>query len=310
MWFLAPMVFSIYNAMIIPFQISFGTISTNALLISTIEYTIDVVFLVDLILTFFTSRQDKRGYEMKDHYSIFRDYTRTSRFLFDFLALLGMGFFTFISPYFKYFQLFKALRVFRINKMIQQSQTSVDVKAVCQLVKMCLYLFLYIHWIACIINAAFEHNSPKMFLIDFDLKYRSWFGDEVYKYENGTEAFDLPYDMLYGDPVTFGDDPSWKRMTSDDALGFKQYNSRWEGRSAMWNMPCEVNPPDQELFTKYYSKIKRYSRMLYYSIVVLGLGEVLPVNKIELFSFVMLMICSAMIFSLIFGEIATLIFSM
>lgn len=97
------MVFSIYNALIIPFQISFGSISNNYTLMHTIEYFIDFIFLIDLIITFFTTRPDRRGYEIKDPYKIFVSYTKTWRFFFDFMALFGMSFFTYISPYFKYF---------------------------------------------------------------------------------------------------------------------------------------------------------------------------------------------------------------
>ena len=97
------MMFSIYNAVMIPFVISFGKVTAYPVLVSTIEYVIDCIFLLDLIISFFITRQDSRGYEVRNHYGIFMDYSHSWRFVFDVLALFGMGFFTLISPSFKYF---------------------------------------------------------------------------------------------------------------------------------------------------------------------------------------------------------------
>jgi hypothetical protein len=69
------------------------------------------MFLIDNVLMFFTTYEDRHGEEIWDHYSIYHEYTRTYRFVFDSLSLFGMTFFKAIHPAFKYFQLFKATRV-------------------------------------------------------------------------------------------------------------------------------------------------------------------------------------------------------
>lgn len=116
------MVLSIYNAFLIPFAISFGLPATFIEANEIIEIILDVLFLIDNALIFFTSFINKHGVEETDPYEIYQNYTRMWRFLFDSHSLLGMTFFRQIHPSFKYFQLLKATRVVRIGKIIHRSQ--------------------------------------------------------------------------------------------------------------------------------------------------------------------------------------------
>lgn len=50
----------------------------------------------------------------------------------------------------------------------------------------------------------------------------------------------------------------------------------------------------------------QYSSMLYYGVLILGSNEMGPVNEIELFFFVTVLMMSAFLNALIFGDIATL----
>lgn len=68
-----------------------------------VDALLDVLFLIDKILMFFTTYFNKKGFEIKEHYLIFINYTRTWRFLFDTLSILGSYVFTSINPSFKYF---------------------------------------------------------------------------------------------------------------------------------------------------------------------------------------------------------------
>lgn len=120
-WDLVPMMLSIYNAVVIPFDISFGLPFMFLQLNLYIDVSLDVLFLIDNILMFFTSFVNKNGVEIFDHSEIFTNYTRKWRFVFDTLSLFGSYFFKEIHPYFKYFQLFKATRIARIGKMISSS---------------------------------------------------------------------------------------------------------------------------------------------------------------------------------------------
>lgn len=97
------MLLSLYNALIIPFDISFGVPFSLMQFNSFADLVLDVVFLIDNILMFFTSYFNQFGIEVKNPYKIYKNYTSTWRFVFDTLSLLGSFFFIKIHPYFKYF---------------------------------------------------------------------------------------------------------------------------------------------------------------------------------------------------------------
>lgn len=93
-------------------------------------------------------------------------------------------------------------------------------------------------------------------------------------------------------------------MTSDDALGWQAFNLRWESRLSNWNTPTDYSDAsNQILYTEQVSMLYRYSIMLYYALVNLGLGEMGPVNFEEYIFCVISMIISAFVFSIIFSQI-------
>lgn len=108
-----------YNAILIPYELSFGEIIPYPILKEFIDSTIDFMFLVDMILQFLTTVQDKKGYEVIHPYSLAKRYVKTTRFVFDFLSLFGNSLFQMIHPSFLYFKLFKIIRIFRITAMIR-----------------------------------------------------------------------------------------------------------------------------------------------------------------------------------------------
>jgi len=113
------------------------------------NYFIDMMFLGDIILMFFTSIMTKKGFESWNSGEVMTAYMSTSRFYLDCMSLLGSGIFLPISPYFTLFGMLKVGRVFRIGKMITQSTADKETKAVLGLLKLIFYLFLYLHIIAC-----------------------------------------------------------------------------------------------------------------------------------------------------------------
>lgn len=113
------MILSLYNAFQIPLELSFFPVDHDG--IRPIDIIIDFVFLIDILLMFRTTQQGKRGYEETDNYEIFKIYTSTWRFRFDFLAMLGNQIFTQLFHYFKFFKVFKASRVFRVAILISMS---------------------------------------------------------------------------------------------------------------------------------------------------------------------------------------------
>lgn len=80
---------------------------------------IDILFVIDLSLMFFTSFLNMRtGNECMDSTLISRNFRGTFRFYTDFLAIFGSSLFTNIHKMFTYFGLFKLFRVKRLGIMI------------------------------------------------------------------------------------------------------------------------------------------------------------------------------------------------
>ena len=102
-WDLIPMVLSVYNAFLIPFDISFGLPDFYLSADRNIEIALDILFFIDNSLMFFTSFINKYGVEVVDPYEIYLNYTRSWRFVFDMLSLHGISVFGDIYPLFKYF---------------------------------------------------------------------------------------------------------------------------------------------------------------------------------------------------------------
>jgi hypothetical protein len=103
LWEWIPIMLSIYNAILIPLEISFAVSYDFLQLNEKVNMVLDVLFLVDNILMFFTSYLDELGEEVWDPYKIYLRYTRTWRFVFDCLSLLGNTYFKHINSRFKYF---------------------------------------------------------------------------------------------------------------------------------------------------------------------------------------------------------------
>ena len=268
-WNLVLMVLSIYNAFIISFEISFGLPDSFLNAKQFIENAVDFLFFFDNALIFFTSFINKYGVEVTNAYEIYLNYTRSWRFVFDSLSLLGLSFFRDVHPFFKYFQLFKATRVARIGKMIHRSSLPIEMKSVLIIGKLVLYLFLYNHWSACLWNITISYK------------------------ENEEAASDRE-----NDPEML--------MTSNDSLGWSQFNDRWNSRSSLWVSPTDfVNPADSILLQNPKMGM-RYLTMLYYSIIGLGIGELGPKNIIEFVYCVGFMIISAFTFNHVFGQISGL----
>jgi len=58
---------------------------------TTIDNVVDGIFLIDIILMFFTSFFDNRGIENFESLEIAKHYLKSIRFIFDFGAILGTG---------------------------------------------------------------------------------------------------------------------------------------------------------------------------------------------------------------------------
>lgn len=78
--------------------------------------------------------------------------------------MFGNGLFVMIHPWFKYMKLLKAVRVSRIGTMILKSQMPHSAKLTANIVKLTIYQFFYLHWMACYINFVIFINGPTEYL--------------------------------------------------------------------------------------------------------------------------------------------------
>lgn len=82
---------------------SFGPMTNAYYVVLYLDSFIDIVFLIDTIVMFFTSFIKKDGSEVIDSQEIAIKYMSSMRFYFDIAALLGTGPFESLWKYFKYF---------------------------------------------------------------------------------------------------------------------------------------------------------------------------------------------------------------
>lgn len=315
MWEIFTVSISIYNVVMIPLEISFGPNLLLYELAFIFDQFIDIVFLFDLIIMFFTSYVDQIGAEITDSHMIAFEYMSTRRFYFDVASLLGTAPMNAINKNFKYLQLFKVFRVFRVGELIAKSNTSKEIKALMNLGKIFFYLVMYLHNVACLWHLVLIYNAPDIYfkqpnntyLNAYEELYKDFDGNTVYsnttfKHTNGTIITiddEHQYDSFFGDLKTF-DQQTWTRATNSPndthGLAWKKFNDGWAGRSSQWFSTIEwVNIGDSELFQPQKSKSFRYSTMLYYSLMILGVGEMGPVNTEEYLFLIFALLFSLML---------------
>lgn len=121
---------SLFNAIVVPLELSFEMPFTNSIGYSIIDNIIDVLFIIDMILMFITSYRNIYGEEIRDQGMIAKHYVKSIRFLFDFASLFGTGIVTQWLPSLKVFKCFKIVRVFRLNKFITGLKIDKQIKGV------------------------------------------------------------------------------------------------------------------------------------------------------------------------------------
>ena len=153
-WDLLTMILALYNCFTIPFFIAFyrGT-GVEFIVINTL---IDVVFLADVVLNFFTTYIDRNGDEVLDHKKITKSYLR-GNFWLDLVASIPIDNFIVLFSQateeieiIQLSDLLKLVRILRLGRIIRFSRTRDDVKATMKLLQLTLYLFMWVHCSACL----------------------------------------------------------------------------------------------------------------------------------------------------------------
>ena len=84
------------------------------------------------------------------------------RFFTDILSILGIGPITNLVPVFKIFGVFKTIRVLRLSEYISKLNLNSLTKSVLNLIKLIIYLSLFLHMIACIWYITVKQNADKL----------------------------------------------------------------------------------------------------------------------------------------------------
>ena len=308
-WDIFIMALAIYNSLSVPYEYCYKDEYFQIKEVVAFETMIDIIFLVDVFFTFFTSFVDRTGVENFHLEDIARNYITQPRFYVDTLPILGNSLFISIHRFFSLFGLFKIFRVFRIGQMITHSNVDDESKALMNMSKLSFYLLLYIHLLACGMWMACEPSQGKRYYRDWENNRYVSIDQQILTFENGTIVpVSKSQYMKFGKAPTFADD-DWNRPTEKDMLGWKQYIEKWDSRSMGWYMPLSfVEPYAQELGvdSDLYTTMFRYLSLLYYGIINIGCNEFGPDNKWEYIFLIATLIISAMLKSVVFGDIAGL----
>lgn len=152
-WDMIIIVLALYFSIIIPVEIAFNPIIMNMAGELTVESVINMVFTIDIILTFrMTYVSTVSGDEIFDVKKIAKNYLMNPRLTLDILSSIP---FNAINPTGKILPLFsmlKLIRVGRITQVIRNLNRGAESKAGLRVLWLIFFVFLYIHLMACFWN--------------------------------------------------------------------------------------------------------------------------------------------------------------
>lgn len=265
---------AVYVSMVFPFSFAFDTYYQSRR-VDGVQLIFDILFILDIILMFFTSTITKKGQETYDPIIIRNEYLKTQRFLFDLGSILGIQLFTQYNRIFQFCGFFKMTRIFRIQKMIANSSFNNDMKAVLQFLKIIMYFVVFIHFMACMWWwVIVQEGSPTRFGLDLEYEvYKSHFNQTYYDADGQLVPINESIVFQWGPIKTFNSD-TWLRSPTDP-----DFNVYWETQSKQWYQPSSwVNFLDQKNFSIERTIIENYLEMLYYGLLILFQNEMGPVN--------------------------------
>lgn len=218
------MTLAIWNALWTPLTIAFEYASemSGHLPFTAIDYIVDSIFTIDIILGFLSSYVDvANGDEIFAPKMIALHYVFQGSFLVDFMSTfpftqLGEAaglkqpstFFLFADI----MSLLKALRLKKILKKIRDMPISIEDKAMMQVLYYAFLIFVYTHIIGCIMWLSLKDNERWIPAVDFGSVDSKVHLDYRLRYEEGPEkVFLLPdYQMMY----------EWMTAWYNAAIGF------------------------------------------------------------------------------------------
>ena len=158
-WDLFVMVLAVWNSMVIPIDIAFNPASFSNTSLVTVNFIIDFLFFMDIIINFRTTfHNTSTGDEVINPKKIAAAYASSIRFWIDILSTIPfdviMGFIIKESSSTNNYQLLSMLKLFRIlrlSRIINYMNSTDEIKLSLKLFQLCLFLILYIHCTACLL---------------------------------------------------------------------------------------------------------------------------------------------------------------
>ncbi|XP_071763740.1 cyclic nucleotide-gated channel alpha-4 [Centroberyx gerrardi] len=146
------MIFPIfYNWVIIICRTCFNSIEVNYLAVwLTLDYLSDLMYVADMIIRVRTGYLEQ-GILIKDRAQLKKYYLRSSRFLWDLAALLPTDFlYVFLGIHTPLVRINRFLRTPRLNEALDRMETRTSYPNTFRISKLMLYIFVLIHWNACL----------------------------------------------------------------------------------------------------------------------------------------------------------------
>lgn len=148
-WDLIIIVFSVWNAVLVPYTSAYGSIDN--IVVSIIDRFVDVCFIIDIFINFRTMYRDSRTDELVQNWKkiTFR-YVFYGRFWIDLLASLPVEVLELVlGSNAQFIRLIKLIRLLRLGRMITFMRANRQFKFGMKIVQLIFLLLLSIHWINC-----------------------------------------------------------------------------------------------------------------------------------------------------------------
>jgi hypothetical protein len=152
-WDIFIIILALYNSIIIPVEIAFNPEDLNKALEITIEASINMIFMIDIILTFrITYVSITSGDEIFDPKQIAKNYLLGPKMILDILSSIPFNAIDPTANILPLLGMLKLIRVGRITDVIRNLNSRAENKAGLRVLWLIFFVFLYIHLMACLWN--------------------------------------------------------------------------------------------------------------------------------------------------------------
>lgn len=158
-WDLFIIFLAVYNSIQLPLELAFRPSYLDASWYGFVNHMIDFCFFIDIVLTFNTTFiHPMTGDEVITHKAIAHNYI-SGQFLIDLVSTVPLEEFITIfnsnidgkdAETFVLFSCLKLIRILRLSRLINMSNSSFDFKLQLRLAKILFYIILYLHLTACL----------------------------------------------------------------------------------------------------------------------------------------------------------------